>query len=80
MGYAFMYESNQKTWIFGTNQQNGALPFALIKCTAQRKLYPRTTADAPVFRGGVYALEQVAIKAQGGLNFLIIFLAGFFLG
>jgi hypothetical protein len=40
MGYAFMYESNKATWMFGTNRQNGALPFALIKSTAQRKLYP----------------------------------------
>jgi hypothetical protein len=52
----------------------------VIKGTAQRKLNPRTPANAPVFCGGVYALEQGAVKAQGGLNFLIIFLAGFIVG
>ena len=34
MGYAFMYESNKATWMFDTNRQNGALPFALIESTA----------------------------------------------
>jgi hypothetical protein len=33
-----------------------------------------------VFYCGVYALEQGAVKAEGGLDFLVIFLAGFFLG
>jgi hypothetical protein len=43
-------------------------------------LNPRTPADASVFSCGVYALEQVAVKAQGSLDFLVIFLAGCFVG
>jgi hypothetical protein len=39
------------------------LPFSLVEGAAQRKLYPRTPANASVFCCSVYALEGYPLKA-----------------